>query len=174
MVMPAPGAVWPAIVMFGPVIRTLPRITPLTSKTTMRGPSCRQAHCSEPGPEGFRFVTLMTFPPRPPTATAPKPSAPGNAGRSGVSSAAETAAVRLSADSRHSSVRRFINHSLHAISWPLQRLRPLLFASSFSRKSANLSMWTAVRGWPTVSCRVSSWLPTSAVPRRAPRCWDRS
>ena len=33
-------------------------------------------------PESSRFVTKMTFPPRPPGVFAPKPSAPGKAGRS--------------------------------------------------------------------------------------------
>ncbi len=40
-VMPAPGAVWPAIVMYGLVMRMFPRMTPLTSKTTIRGPGVR-------------------------------------------------------------------------------------------------------------------------------------
>src|SRR5688500_7961784 len=77
--MPAPGAVWPAIVILGLVIRMSPRMTPLTSKTTIRGPSAAQASARLPGPDAFRLVTLMTLPPRPPLLIAPQPSAPGKA-----------------------------------------------------------------------------------------------
>jgi len=38
MVIPSPGAVWPARVRSPSVMVTWPRMTPLTSKTTMRGP----------------------------------------------------------------------------------------------------------------------------------------
>src|SRR5262245_58789026 len=86
-VMPAPGAVCPAIVINGWRIRTSPRITPLTSNTTIRGPSAAQASARLPGPKPFRFVTLMTLPPLPPRLTAPQPSAPGNALGAGASSA---------------------------------------------------------------------------------------
>jgi hypothetical protein len=79
MVMPAPGAVCPAIVMWGWVITTSPRIMPEISKTTIRRPGLWQAALRLPGPEDFRFVTLITFPPRPPGVVAPNPSAPGNA-----------------------------------------------------------------------------------------------
>src|SRR5687767_11109758 len=78
-VMPAPGAVCPAIVMYGLVIRMFPRMTPLTSNTTIRGPSAAHAAARLPAPEALRLVTLMTFPPRPPALAAPHPSAPGNA-----------------------------------------------------------------------------------------------
>src|SRR5688572_3850774 len=60
-------------------MRMLPRMTPLTSKTTIRGPSAAQASARLPGPEALRLVTLMILPPRPPAVTAPQPSAPGNA-----------------------------------------------------------------------------------------------
>ena len=39
----------------------LPRMTPLTEKTTIRGPLAAQASCRLPGPEGFSVVTLMTL-----------------------------------------------------------------------------------------------------------------
>jgi hypothetical protein len=55
-------------------------ITPLTSKTTIRGPAAAQASCNEPGPSGLRLVTIMTLPPRPPGVSQPQPSAPGNTG----------------------------------------------------------------------------------------------
>src|SRR5215207_2699089 len=78
-VTPAPGAVCPAIVMYGFVIRMFPRMTPLTSNTTIRGPSAAHAAARLPAPEALRLVTLMTFPPRPPVLAAPHPSAPGKA-----------------------------------------------------------------------------------------------
>ena len=89
MVMPAPGAVWPAMVMSEFSMVTVLLITPLTSKTTIRGPAAAHASCSEPGPSGLRFVTIITLPPRPPGASHPQPSAPGNAGK-GFSSARAT------------------------------------------------------------------------------------
>src|SRR5215510_13761031 len=60
-------------------MRMSPRMTPLTSNTTIRGPSAAQAAARLPAPEALRLVTLMTFPPRPPALAAPHPSAPGNA-----------------------------------------------------------------------------------------------
>src|SRR5262245_5427468 len=65
--------------MCGFVILMFPRMTPLTSNTTIRGPSAAHASARLPFPEALRLVTLMTFPPRPPTLTAPHPSAPGKA-----------------------------------------------------------------------------------------------
>src|SRR5262245_312360 len=54
-------------------------IVPPTAKTQVRGPVFSMQLRKLPGPESLRFVTLMTAPPRPPTAFAPKPSALGNA-----------------------------------------------------------------------------------------------
>src|SRR5512135_1664590 len=53
---------------------------PEMSKTTVRGPLASHAARKLPGPELFRLVTCKTAPPRPPTATAPQPSAPGKEG----------------------------------------------------------------------------------------------
>src|ERR1700759_2811953 len=47
----------------------------------VRGPLASTQARKLPLPESFRFVTSMTTPPRPPTASAPAPSAPGNAGQ---------------------------------------------------------------------------------------------
>ena len=55
-------------------------IIPATLNTTIRAPPCSQASLNEPGPLSLRFVTVITFPPRPPKLKAPPPSAPGNAG----------------------------------------------------------------------------------------------
>jgi hypothetical protein len=54
---------------------------PEVSKTTILGPVASTAARKLPGPWSFIFVTLMTVPPLPPTLYAPKPSAPGKAGR---------------------------------------------------------------------------------------------
>ena len=75
-----PGAVWPAMVRPEWRMVMLPWMTPLTAKTTIRGPLAAQASCRLPEPEGLSVVTLMTRPPRAPRALAPKPSAPGKAG----------------------------------------------------------------------------------------------
>ena len=87
--MPSPGAVWPAMVMYGSVIFSgeASVISPPTRKITMRGPLAMQASRKLPGPASFRLVTKMTLPPRPPTAMAPKPSASGNAGISRAAAA---------------------------------------------------------------------------------------
>ena len=58
-------------------------MVPSTSKTMVRAPVVVSAARSEPTPESFRFVTLMTLPPRPPLAHIPNPSAPGKAGVAG-------------------------------------------------------------------------------------------
>src|SRR3954454_14016847 len=80
--MPAPGAVWPAIVRYGfdTYIELCSWMTPDTVNTQVRGPVAVTQARSDPGPESFRFVTLMTVPPRPPFDVAPPPCAPGNAG----------------------------------------------------------------------------------------------
>jgi hypothetical protein len=54
-------------------------IVPLISNTTVLTPVASIAALSEPVPASFRFVTLMTLPPRPPLAALPNPSALGNA-----------------------------------------------------------------------------------------------
>ena len=89
MQIPSPGAVCPAMVIYGlEIVNRLSRvIVPETLNTTIRGPSVSQASRKLPGPESFRFVTRITFPPLPPRVIAPYPSAPGNAGTVGVSAA---------------------------------------------------------------------------------------
>src|SRR5690349_15546804 len=52
-------------------------MVPATRKTTIRGPSASTAKRNDPGPESLKFVTSITFPPRPPTVRTPNPSAPG-------------------------------------------------------------------------------------------------
>src|SRR5574343_628203 len=78
MVMP-PGEVCPAMVTSPRVRCTGASIRPLTANTMVRGPVSSSAACSEPGPLALRLVTVMTRPPRPPVACAPKPAAPGKA-----------------------------------------------------------------------------------------------
>src|SRR3954463_7782378 len=62
----------------------------------VRGPSASHAARKLPGPESSRFVTRKTFPPRPPGVLAPKPSAPGNAGRSAEADSAAKESGRAS------------------------------------------------------------------------------
>src|SRR3546814_18251114 len=59
-------------------------MTPPTVNTQVRGPFASMQARSEPGPESFRLLTLMTAPPRPPCALRPKPSAPGKASGAAV------------------------------------------------------------------------------------------
>src|ERR1700748_3155463 len=69
--------------MYGFLIcmRDLPVIKPDTRKTQVRGPEASRQARKLPLPVSFRFVTSITTPPRPPTDSAPPPSAPGNAGQ---------------------------------------------------------------------------------------------
>ena len=69
--------------MYGFLIcmRDLPVIKPDTRNTQVRGPEASRQARKLPLPESFRFVTSITTPPRPPTDSAPPPSAPGNAGQ---------------------------------------------------------------------------------------------
>jgi len=62
-------------------MRDLPVIKPDTRNTHVRGPEPSRQARKLPLPESFRFVTSITTPPRPPTDSAPPPSAPGNAGQ---------------------------------------------------------------------------------------------
>ena len=81
-VMPGEGAVCPAIVTFGSVIRSVWRsrsMTPPTSNTMMRGSAAASAARNEPSPSLASVVTLMMRPPRPPGVVAAQPTAPGNA-----------------------------------------------------------------------------------------------
>ena len=55
----------------------------------VRGPLASTHARKLPLPESFRFVTSITTPPRPPTASAPAPSAPGNAGQPELGQLAE-------------------------------------------------------------------------------------
>ncbi len=62
MVMPAPGAVWPAMVTSPCGMWTSPLIVPETRKTMMRGPGWLSAHCRLPttAPEAESVVTRST------------------------------------------------------------------------------------------------------------------
>jgi hypothetical protein len=95
-----PEEVCPAIVMYGFLIHKsdIRLIIPETVKITTLGPDAVTASLKLSGPESFRLVTLITLPPLPPTLFAPKPSAPGKAGR------AEADVVKYNMD-----VRRYIN-----------------------------------------------------------------
>ena len=53
---------------------------PATLNTIIRAPPVSHASRKEPGPRSFRFVTVITLPPRPPKLYIPPPSAPGNEG----------------------------------------------------------------------------------------------
>src|SRR5271154_7589958 len=80
---PPPGAVCPAMVMYGLEICARDRkvIIPDPRKTQVRGPEASMHARKLPVPESFKLVTSMTTPPRPPAAAAPPPCAPGNAGQ---------------------------------------------------------------------------------------------
>src|SRR5713226_1562172 len=80
---PPPGAVCPAIVRYGMDTCNLERfvIMPDTRKTQVRGPDASTQALKLPVPESLRFVTSMTWPPRPPIEAAPPPCAPGKAGQ---------------------------------------------------------------------------------------------
>jgi hypothetical protein len=69
--------------MYGFLIcmRDLPVIRPDTRKTQVRGPEASRHARKLPLPVSFRFVTSITVPPRPPTDSAPPPSASGNDGQ---------------------------------------------------------------------------------------------
>jgi hypothetical protein len=54
---------------------------PATRNTQVRGPLASTQARRDPVPESFVLVTSITAPPRPPTAAAPPPCAPGNAGQ---------------------------------------------------------------------------------------------
>ncbi len=84
MVIPAPGAVCPAMVTSPFLITTSPRMAPLTANTMIRGPGRSSAACRLPAPSGASVVTRTTLPPRPPVALAPKPCAPGKDGKLGA------------------------------------------------------------------------------------------
>src|SRR5215208_2666612 len=64
----------------------------------MRGPGAVRAARREPGPASLRFVTRMTWPPRPAGVVVPNPSAPGNtaSGPAGGGGAAATVITALS------------------------------------------------------------------------------
>ena len=81
---PSPGAVCPAMVMYGARMRTrfFRWMVPATLNTTMRGPTALHASRNVPGPASSRLVTTYTLPPRPPKLYMPPPHAPGNAGMS--------------------------------------------------------------------------------------------
>src|SRR5699024_1175606 len=75
--MPSPGAVWPATVTSPLLICKFDSsaIVPETLKSIIRGPNVSIAARKLPSPESFKLVTYITFPPRPPVASCPKPSA---------------------------------------------------------------------------------------------------
>ena len=68
MHIPSPGAVCPAIVIYGFLIfnALFKSIVPDTLKTTVLGPFASIAALKLPSPESLRFVTSYTLPPRPP------------------------------------------------------------------------------------------------------------
>ncbi len=68
MTTPSPGAVCPAIVIYGARIETgvSRRIIPATLNTTIRAPPASQASLKVPGPLSARLVTTYTFPLLPP------------------------------------------------------------------------------------------------------------
>ena len=81
---PSPGAVCPASVKFLALqrISDFNSILPETAKTTVVASFCEHccnAHLKEPSPSSLVLVTITTFPPRPPVAFLPKPSAVGKA-----------------------------------------------------------------------------------------------
>src|SRR3546814_12319016 len=79
------------------------RMTPPTVNTQVRGPFASMQARSEPGPESFRLLTLMTAPPRPPCALRPKPSAPGQASGAAVAGGVQdgrTAAKAIRSEER--------------------------------------------------------------------------
>jgi len=84
MQIPSPGADCPAMVTFPSICRGDSRwMVPATAKTMILLDFCWAASLKLPGPASLRLDTINVFPPRPPTACLPKPSAPGNAmGRS--------------------------------------------------------------------------------------------
>src|SRR5690606_20091726 len=84
MVMPSPGAVCPASVIWGFRMFSCDcsSMVPDTSNTIIRAPDALIAARKLPSPASFRLVTLITFPPRPPVTFCPKPSAPGKANAS--------------------------------------------------------------------------------------------
>ena len=79
---PSPGAVCPAIVIYGARIINgdFNRMMPATLNTIVLAPPCSHAQRKLPGPSSFKLVTTITLPPRPPKLNLPPPSAPGNAG----------------------------------------------------------------------------------------------
>ena len=85
MLMPSPGAVWPASVQSARLTSSmlLMCISPFTANTMVSGSSgyCWKAQRSVPSlPSSASDVTVTTCPPRPPVVYLPKPSAVGNAG----------------------------------------------------------------------------------------------
>ena len=78
---PSPGAVCPAIVKlpFFIIKEEVRTIRPDTRNTIVLAPFARIAALKLPGPLSFKLVTSITFPPRPPVTSLPKPSAPGKA-----------------------------------------------------------------------------------------------
>src|ERR1700753_15152 len=70
-------------------MRDRPVIRPDTRNTQVRGPDASRHARKLPLPESFRVVTSITMPPRPPTDSAPPPSAPGNAGQPDFGQSAE-------------------------------------------------------------------------------------
>jgi hypothetical protein len=98
-VIPPPGAVWPAMVIWPLAIFSwrFSGIVPATSNTTVRGPSASTAARRDPGPESSRLVTLITAPPRPPVANRPAPSAPGKARTSRGAALAAAPRARVAA-----------------------------------------------------------------------------
>src|SRR5258705_1486078 len=90
--MPPPGAVCPAIVMYGFVIsiRDCSTMVPPTRKTQVRGPLASTHARSDPPPRSLSLLTPITTPPRPPTLCDPQAWAPANAASGPAGTGVET------------------------------------------------------------------------------------
>ncbi len=106
--MPSPGAVWPAIVIYGlDMVRSFSSvIMPETRKITIRGPLASIASRKLPGPSSLRLVTLKILPPRPPGVNAPAPSAPGNAGIAAFSRTSVSALASGKTEIKNTTIHR--------------------------------------------------------------------
>lgn len=122
---------------------------PLTPKTIVRPAvgTVLIASANDPAPEVFKFVTIYTSPPRPPSARPPYPSAPGNAGICAMDAAERHEAMvkkersdfkawPLSPTNLSSARGILSNHEGRFASGrtPQPKTRELLFVEHFSRR----------------------------------------
>src|SRR5690349_6478163 len=84
---------------------------PETRKIMVRGPLVSQAARKLPRPASLRFDTNKTLPPRPPGVFAPKPSAPGRAGRSLATALVIARRKRVTTKKNHS----FFQHTTFGV-----------------------------------------------------------